>query len=56
VLFSHGILKLTVTLVGIAAILRASLVLIGEYTKHRPKKPGKSDPLIDAEYRDISDK
>jgi hypothetical protein len=56
VFFSHGILKLTMTLVGIAAIFRAALVLIGEYAKHRQKKPPKGDPLIDAEYRDISDK
>ena len=55
VFFSHGILKLTMTLVGIAAIFRAALVLIGEYAKHRPKKPEKGEALIDAEYRDISD-
>ena len=55
VFFPKGAIELTVTVVGAVAILYAVILLIGEYGKRCPKKPQRGDPLINAEYRDISD-
>ncbi len=54
--FPSNVTRFTMILIGASAVFKACDILISEWHRHKNAPPrAKNDPLVDAEYKDISD-